>query len=52
MTDTYYAASYWLARAETVGACAQRAEHFFQLLGRCDPAWARWYEKANSFSAG
>ncbi|WP_373691664.1 immunity 52 family protein [Hyalangium versicolor] len=51
MTDTYYAASYWLARAETVEACARRAEHFFHLLGHCDPAWARWYEKANSFEA-
>jgi hypothetical protein len=25
-------------------ACARRAEAFFQLLGRCDPAWNRWQD--------
>jgi hypothetical protein len=49
MIETYYAGSYWLARAESAGACAQRAERFFHLLGRCDPAWARWCETAGSF---
>jgi hypothetical protein len=49
MIETYYAGSYWLARPESAEACARRAEHFFQLLGRCDPAWTRWYESANSF---
>ena len=49
MIETYYAGAYWLARPESAEACARRAEHFFHLLGRCDPAWARWYEKANSF---
>jgi hypothetical protein len=51
MIETYYAGSYWLARREAAEACARRAEHFLQLLGRCDPVWTRWYEKASSFSA-
>jgi hypothetical protein len=49
MIETYYAGSYWLARAESAVACAGRAERFFQLLGRCDPAWTHWYETADSF---
>lgn len=49
MIETYYAGSYWLARPESAEACARRAARFFHLLGRCDPAWARWYEKADSF---
>jgi hypothetical protein len=49
MIETYYAGSYWLARPESAQACARRAERFFQLLGRCDPAWTRWYEPADSF---
>jgi hypothetical protein len=49
MIETYYVGSYWLARAEPAQACARRAERFFHLLGRCDPAWTRWYEAANSF---
>jgi hypothetical protein len=49
MMETYYAGSYWLARPESAEACARRAELFFHLLGRCDPAWTRWYEKADSF---
>lgn len=48
MIETYYAASYWLARPESAEACACRAERFFHLLGRCDPAWTRWYETADS----
>jgi hypothetical protein len=51
MIENHYAAAFWLARSETAEACARRAERFFHLLGRCDPAWARWYEKANSFEA-
>jgi hypothetical protein len=47
--ETYYAGSYWLARPESAEACARRAERFFRLLGRCDPAWTRWYEAADSF---
>jgi hypothetical protein len=49
MMETYYAGSYWLARPESAEACARRAERFFHLLGRCDPAWTRWYETADSF---
>jgi hypothetical protein len=49
MIETYYAGSYWLDRPESAEACARRAERFFHLLGRCDPAWTRWYEPAGSF---
>jgi hypothetical protein len=49
MSETYYAGSYWLDRPESAEACARRAERFFHLLGRCDPAWTRWYETAGSF---
>jgi hypothetical protein len=49
MMETYYAGSYWLARRESAEACARRAERFFHLLGRCDPAWTRWYRTADSF---
>ncbi|KFE61107.1 immunity 52 family protein [Hyalangium minutum] len=49
MIETYYAGSYWLARRESAEACAGRAERFFHLLGRCEPAWTRWYESADSF---
>lgn len=49
MMETYYAGSYWLARAESAAACALRAERFFHSLGRCDPAWNRWYQPHNSF---
>ncbi len=49
MTETYSAGSYWLDRPESAEACARRAERFFHLLGRCDPAWTRWYEPAGSF---
>jgi len=49
MIETYYAGSYWLARPEPAEACARRAERFFHLLGRCDPAWTRWFETADSF---
>jgi len=49
MRETYYAGSYWLARPEPAEVCARRAERFFHLLGRCDPAWTRWCETAGSF---
>ena len=49
MMETYYAGSYWLARSESAEACTRRAERFFHLLGRCDPAWNRWCETAGSF---
>ncbi len=49
MKETYYAGAYWLARSESAEACAYRAERFFQLLGRCDPAWNHWHQTAGSF---
>src|SRR5688572_13187405 len=49
MMETYYAGSYWLARRESAEDCARRAARFFHLLGRCDPAWTRWYRTADSF---
>ena len=49
MIENHYAASFWLARSESAEACARRAARFFHLLGRCDPAWTRWYETADSF---
>lgn len=49
MIETYYAGSCWLDRPESAEACARRAERFFHLLGRCDPAWTRWHEPAGSF---
>jgi hypothetical protein len=49
MTETYYAAAYWLARPESAEACSRRAERFFHGLGDCDPAWTRWYPPNNSF---
>lgn len=48
MMETSYAGSYWLGPPESAEACARRAERFFQLLGRCDPSWARWWEPASS----
>jgi hypothetical protein len=49
MTETYYAGAYWMARSESAEECAHRAALFFQLLGRCDPAWSHWYEAGDSF---
>jgi hypothetical protein len=51
MMGTYYVGSYWLARQESAEECARRAERFFHLLGRCDPAWTRWHDVADSASA-
>ncbi|MFL5344025.1 MAG: immunity 52 family protein [Hyalangium sp.] len=41
--ETYYAGVYWGARGEDVGACAQRAELFFQMLAQCDATLGQWY---------
>jgi hypothetical protein len=49
MNETDYAGAYWLSRLESAEACAHRAERLFHLLGRCDLAWPRWYEAADSF---
>ena len=42
------AGAYWAGREESAEQCARRAERFFQLLGRCDPAYGRWFEHAYS----
>jgi Immunity protein 52 len=48
MKETYYVGAYWLARQETVEACAQRAEAFFNLLASCDPSLAHWFKKGRT----
>jgi hypothetical protein len=42
------AGAYWAGREESAEQCARRAELFFQLLSRCDPAYGRWFEHAYS----
>ncbi len=46
--DSNDAAVYWGCRVETAEECARRAEMFFRLLSRCDPAYTTWFEQANS----
>jgi immunity protein 52 of polymorphic toxin system len=36
--------AHWAGRSESAEACARRVEALFQQLGRCDPAYARWFE--------
>ena len=43
MQDKYYVGAYWGPRKETALECARRAELFFHMLARCDPAFAQWY---------
>ncbi|HZH16091.1 MAG TPA: Imm52 family immunity protein [Archangium sp.] len=43
MQDKYYVGAYWGPRKETALECARRAEIFFHMLARCDPAFAQWY---------
>ena len=43
MFEWYYVGAYWGSRKETARECAQRAELFFQLLMRYDPAFIQWY---------
>lgn len=40
--------AHWAGRSESAEACARRAEALFQQLGRCDPAYARWFEYSYS----
>jgi hypothetical protein len=49
MMETYYAGSYWLARPETINACAQRLESFLRKMGGLEPTWTRWHESAATF---
>lgn len=48
LLESYVAGIYWPDRREPAEACARRAEVFFQLLSRCDPIYARWFEQAGS----
>jgi hypothetical protein len=48
MKESYYAGVYWRGRKESARECARRAETFFDLLSRCDPMYARWFEQADS----
>lgn len=48
VNETYYAGAYWGCRPESAEVCARRAETFFQLLSRCHPSYARWFEQARS----
>ena len=43
MREGYYVGAYWGPRKETALECARRAELFFHMLARCDPAFAQWY---------
>ncbi|HYO58617.1 Imm52 family immunity protein [Archangium sp.] len=44
----FEAGAFWTCRRESAEACARRAEVFFRELGRCDPAYASWFEYAYS----
>jgi hypothetical protein len=44
----FQAGAHWAGRNESAEACARRAEALFQELGRCDPAYARWFEYSYS----
>ncbi|WNG61166.1 hypothetical protein F0U59_45485 [Archangium gephyra] len=49
MQDKYYVGSYWGPRRETALECARRAELFFHMLARCDPAFTQWYRAGRGF---
>ncbi|WPB75573.1 Imm52 family immunity protein [Archangium violaceum] len=49
MQDKYYVGAYWGPRKETALECARRAELFFHMLARCDPAFAQWYRAGRGF---
>jgi hypothetical protein len=46
--ELFQAGAQWAGRRESAEACAQRVEVLFQELGRCDPAYTRWFEYAYS----
>jgi hypothetical protein len=48
MNEKYYVGSFWLAREETVSACAQRAETYFRFLTACHPSLVHWYRKGRT----
>lgn len=43
MQPGYFVGAYWGPRKETALECARRAELFFHLLSRCDPALSQWF---------
>ncbi len=49
MQDKYYVGAYWGPRKETALECARRAELFFHMLARCDPAFVQWYRAGRGF---
>lgn len=51
MTEKYYAGVYWPGRRAPVEEHARRAETFFRNLALVDPAFAQWFEQANSRDA-
>lgn len=44
----FLAGAHWADRRESAEACARRVESLFQQLGRCDPAYTRWFEYSYS----
>jgi Immunity protein 52 len=46
--ELFQAGAHWGGRRESAEACARRVEVLFRQLGRCDPAYARWFEYAYS----
>ena len=49
MQEDYYVGAYWGPRKETALECARRAELFFHMLARCDPAFTQWYGAGRGF---
>ncbi|NOJ98832.1 hypothetical protein HMI51_38710 [Corallococcus coralloides] len=49
MSETYYSGCYWLARLESVDACARRLATLIQHLGSLEPTWSHWYQTAATF---
>ncbi|REG26674.1 immunity protein 52 of polymorphic toxin system [Archangium gephyra] len=46
--ELFQAGAHWAGRRESAEACARRVEVLFRQLGRCDPAYSRWFEYAYS----
>jgi Immunity protein 52 len=46
--ELFQAGAHWAGRRESAEACARRVEVLFRHLGRCDAAYARWFEYAYS----
>ena len=48
MQERYYLSVLWSGRRESTEESARRAETFFQFVSRYDPAFSRWFEKAET----